>query len=157
MSDSPNPSLQRKTAARLAAVQCLYQSSVSGKAASASSQVEDLKAKLKDNREEQKLLVGSTLEPNYPLVETILAGVEERREEIDQRLDGALGETWTRQRTGPLLIAILQCGIFELFFGKEIKPTIIIDEYTRLTRRFFSDAEVDFVHATLNTLVKAYG
>ncbi|MBY0407231.1 MAG: hypothetical protein K2Q01_06020, partial [Rickettsiales bacterium] len=50
-----------------------------------------------------------------------------------------------------------QCGIFELFFDKEISPKIIIDEYTRLTRHFFADQEVDFVHAALSKLLRQYG
>src|SRR5688572_19385831 len=154
---SVNPSLQKKTAARMAAVQCLYQQAITGDAHAPDAQVANLKSQLHNNRNEQKLLVGAPIEPNYSLLEAILGGIAERKEEIDTRLDGALNEKWTRERMSPLLIALLQCGIFELFFSKEIAPKIVIDEYTKLARSFFSDTEVNFVHGALATLVKAYG
>lgn len=152
-----NPSLEKKSAARTAAVQCLYTNALSGKTATPEAQAASLKARLKDNREEQKLIVGAPLEPNYKLLEAILTGVAERREEIDARLDSALSADWKRERMSPVLLAILQCAIYELFFGKEVAPKIIIDEYTRLTRRFFDEAESNFVFAALNTLVCSFG
>ncbi len=154
---NPNPSLQKKTAARMAAVQCLYQQAITGDVRDAASQAAALKAQLKDNRSEQKMMVGMPVEPQYAMLEAMLAGVAERLDEINMRLDGSLSEKWTRNRMSPLLVALLQCGIFEMFFYKEISPKIVIDEYTRLARSFFADNEVDFVHGALATLAKAYG
>jgi transcription antitermination protein NusB len=152
-----NPSLQKKSAARMAAVQCLYQKSVTKEPYTPAQQVEILKAQLKDNRDEQKMMVGGALEPNYTLVEKLLTGVTSEEQEINLRLDGTLKAEWKRERLSPLLAAILQCAIYEMFFGKEISAKIIIDEYTRLARRFFADKEVDFVHAALSKLAEQYG
>jgi N utilization substance protein B len=141
----------------MAAVQCLYTLSVGGEQLSPAKQVQILKKQLTGNKPEQKIQVGESVEPNYRLVETILDGIEKRGVDINARLNNALSESWTRERMSPLLLAILQCGIFELFFDKEVKPKIVIDEYTRLTRHFFADAEVDFVHAALSKLSRQYG
>jgi transcription antitermination factor NusB len=150
-----NPSLQKKSAARTAAVQCLYTLSIlDEKEIPADRIVEELKARLHNDRDEQKLLVGVPLEPNYALLKALLEGVRDHRDDINARLDGRLSAQWKRERMSPLLVAILQCSIFELGFGKEIKPKIVIDEYTRLARSFLGDAEADFVHGCLHNLVQ---
>ncbi len=152
----PNSSLQKKAAARMAAVQSLYTLAINGEQRSPAQQVNLLRKQLAGNKDEQKLRVGTAHEPNYKLMETILDGIEKRGADIDVRLDATLSAEWKRDRMSPLLLAILQCGIFELFFDKEVKHKIVIDEYTRLTRHFFADAEVNFVHAALSKLVRQY-
>mgnify|MGYP003394681896 CR=1 FL=1 len=151
-----NPSLQKKSAARLSAVQCLYHHKMNAQTLSPPQQVAALKAQLANNRDEQKLLVGAPIEPNYALLEALLEGVAQRQADIDARLDGALTAEWKRDRMSPVLVAILQCAIFELFFHKDGKPAVIIDEYTRLTRSFFGEGEVNFVYGALSTLSKQY-
>ncbi len=76
--------------------------------------------------------------------------------DIDKRLETVLAKEWKRERMSALLVAILQCAIFELFFFKDAKPAVIIDEYTRLTGRFFDEAETNFVYAALGTLVQKF-
>jgi len=152
----PNPSLQKKSAARMSAVQELYSLAMTAEAPDAERQVAALKKQLTANKSEQKLRVGNAVEPNYPLMETILSGVGEWQAQIDVRLDSVLDKDWKRERMSPLLISILQCAIFELFFHKDTAPKIIIDEYTRLTRSFFGDGEVNFVHGALSGLSKKY-
>jgi len=152
----PNSSLQKKAAARMAAVQSLYTLAINGEKLSPAQQVLILKKALAGNTDEQKLRVGNKVEPNYKLMETILDGIEKRGLEINSRLDSTLNQEWKRERMSPLLLAILQCGIFELFFDKDVNQKIILDEYTRLSRHFFADAEVNFVHAALSKLVRQY-
>lgn len=147
-----NPSLQKKSAARTAAVQCMYRQAMAGEARIPEVQVKALKAQLANNRDEQKLLLGAAIEPDYAMLGKILEGVEKWREEIDAKIDASLTPGWARARISPVLLALLQCGIFELSFGKDINPRIVIDEYTRLARSFFADAEVGFVHGMLNKL-----
>jgi N utilization substance protein B len=149
-----NPSLQKKTAGRMAAVQCMYTLAVTGEERTPADMVAALKKRLENNRGEQKLVVGAPIEPNYKLVESLLAGIGQWRADIDARLDSTLSKEWKRSRMSPLLIAILQCAIFEMCFGKEMSAKIVIDEYTRLARSFFSDDEVGFVHGALQQIAK---
>lgn len=152
-----NQSLQKKSAARLAAVQCLYQQAITGEPASPEDQVAALKGQLKDNRGEQKLMVGAAVEPNYTLLAALLSGVAAERGEIEMRLSGALTGAWSRERMSKLLVAILECAIYEMFLAKDISPRIVIDEYTRLARSFFTENEVNFVHGALSKLAEQYG
>lgn len=141
----------------MAAVQCLYTQSFHASPPGPATQVAALKARLSGNKNEQKLVVGSAIEPNYNLVESLLSGIAENTVEINHRMDGVLSDKWKRDRMSAVLIAILQCAIYELFFGKEISPKIIVDEYARITRSFFGDTEVDFVYAALSALIQQYG
>ena len=152
MTKPVNASLQRKSAARVASVQYLFgyaQHTPTGYIAM-------LKKQLAGNPAEQKLLYGGPYEPHYPLLEAILSGVAQWQADIDKRLESVLTKDWKRERMSTLLIAIMQCAIFELFFYKDAKPMVVIDEYTRLTGRFFDEAETNFVYAALGTLVKRY-
>ena len=152
----PNLSLQKKSAARIAAVQCLYERLVGDEKPAPEKQLERLKTRLKDNKNEQKLTIGAVLEPNYSLVLAILNGTQEFADAIEKRVANCINKEWTLERMSPILIAILQCAVFELFFYKDGKHKIIIDEYTRLTARFFADNEVNFVHGVLQKEVLQY-
>jgi len=147
-----NPSLQKKSAARIAAVQAIYERLVSEKQPSPEAQIAALKKRLANNKDEQKLTLGVMLEPNYPLVTAILEGTKEWQQDIDKRINSALSKDWTRERMSPILIAILNCALFELFFYKDTKHKILIDEYTTLTSRFFGEAEIGFVNGVLKNL-----
>lgn len=151
-SKKSNPSLQKKSAARIAAVQCVYERIISESPPTAEQQISNLKTRLANNTDEQKLTLGVMLEPNYPLVSAILEGTIEWQTDIDKRIDGILSKEWTRERMSPILISILQCAIFELFFYKDTKHKILIDEYTSLTSRFFAEAEVNFINGVLKNL-----
>jgi len=157
MSNSaPNPSLQKKTAARTAAIQILYQVAMTDEEQTTAERIKGLKARLKDNREEQKLLTGMGVEPDYALLSRLLDAIAQFQGDIDARLDESLGAKWTRERMSKLLVAILRAAICELFFGKDVKPAIVIDEYTRLTRSFLTDPEADFVFGALSKLAQRY-
>lgn len=147
-----NPSLQKKTAARIAAVQCVYERLTSDAPIASDGQLSNLKKRLANNTGEQKLTLGMALEPNYTLVSSILEGTLKWQEDIDTRINGILSKEWTRERMSPILISILQCSIFELFFYKDTAHKILIDEYSRLTSRFFADSEVNFVNGALKNL-----
>ena len=157
MSSNTNPSLQRKTAARIAAVQCIYTRLLSDISPDPLRQINALKKRLANNTDEQKLTLGIALEPNYTLLGDIVQGTVEYGVEINFRLDSVLSNEWKRERMSPNLIAILQAAIFELFFHRE-EPNapVVISEYSRITERFFSDAEVNFVHGALKNLSQKY-
>jgi transcription termination factor NusB len=155
-SSSGNMSLQKKSAARMAAVQCLYTRLMSDVPLTPARQLSALKKRLANNVGEQKLIIGRAVEPNYGMVEAILGGMDDFGADIDSRIDSVLNASWTRERMSPVLISILQAGVFELFFYKSAQSKIIIDEYCQVTARFFGEAEVNFVHGALSSLVQRF-
>lgn len=157
MSDKPNLSLQKKSAARMAAVQALYQYGITSAAVDPPSYMAEMKKRLVGNKDEQRLVVGAPVEPHYPLATALISGTLNRLDEVNARLDETLSGQWNRSRMSHVLVAILQCGIYEMFFYKDQNHRILIDEYTRLSRHFFDEAEVNFVHGALSTLAASYG
>lgn len=151
-SHKSNPSLQKKSAARMAAIQCLYRRAMTKECISPAAETAQLKTQLSGNRDEQKLLVGAPIEPDYAMMERLLAGVEKEERDIHSEIDAALSGGWTRARMSALLVSLLECAVCEMFYDKDLSPKIVIDEYTRLARRFFSDDEVGFVHGVLHKL-----
>jgi transcription antitermination protein NusB len=147
-----NPSLRRKSAARMAAAQCLYRQAITGDTASADEQAARLKKQLTNNTEEQKLMVGMALEPDYSMLTRILKGVMREKADINIAIDAQLQGGWSRERMSVLMVALLQCGAFEMLFDKDLGHPVVISEYTQLARHFFDAKEVDFVHAVLSRL-----
>ncbi len=156
VTNAKNLSLQKKSAARVAAVQCLYKIAINKETLDPVKQVASLKVQLFKNPEEQKATIGAAVEPNYPLLEAILTGVKGHRKDIDKMISSVLSKEWKLARMSPVLVAILECATAELFFTKDTPLKIIQDEYSRLTRSFFGEAEVKFVFAALAALAESY-
>ena len=156
VTNAKNLSLQKKSAARVAVVQCLYKLSMTGETLDAAKQTSALKVQLFRNPDEQKATIGAAVEPNYTLLEAILEGVKKNKKDIDKMIDSTLSKEWKRERMSPVLIALLQCAAAELFYHKETPLKVILDEYTRLCRSFFGEREVKFVYATIAAMNENY-
>ena len=144
----PNLSLRRKSASRLAAVQCLYRRAVLKDNATPEALIKEYLAHGND----RELVLPAV--PHEGLLKEIVHGACEHAAEIEKIIAGSLLPTWKMERISPLLMALLQAAIYELRFHPNSKPGIVIDEYATLAAGFFNEAEVGFVHATLHALAK---
>ncbi|MEZ5692082.1 MAG: transcription antitermination factor NusB [Rickettsiales bacterium] len=151
-----NQSLQKKRAARMAAVQCIYEKLAVSSDISPEVQIAELKKHVANNKDEQKLRFGVKLEPNYSLLKDILEGVVKWSGDIEKRIGMVISEKWGAERTSPILVSILRCAIFEMFFYKDTARKIIIDEYSGITGHFFARSEVNFINGALKELDKNF-
>lgn len=156
VTNAKNLSLQKKSAARIATVQCLYKVSVNKEKLVPEKQVAALRVQLFKNPEEQKATIGAAVEPNYTLMGNILEAVKSYHKDMDKMIESTLSKEWKRERMSPILIAILQCAIAELFYINGTAHKIILDEYSRLTRSFFSEKEVKFVYAAITNIAENF-
>ena len=156
ITNAKNLSLQKKSAARLAAVQCLYKLAMTKGTLNPEQELSALRVLFFRNPEEQKAQIGVAVEPNYGLYEGILVGVKAHRKEIDAMINSVLSKEWKRERMSPVLIAILQAAVVEYFFHKEAPLKVVQDQYCHLTRSFFSEKEVKFMFAALAALDENY-
>src|SRR3712207_907124 len=137
-----NPAERR--AARLAAVQALYQMDVAGKG------VVDALAEF------EAFWIGQEVEGvEYPPAETaffrdILTGVVREQRPIDQKIDTALAEGWPLRRIEAVLRAILRAGAYELMFRKDVPARVILSEYVDIAHGFYSEDEPGLVNAVLD-------
>jgi N utilization substance protein B len=137
----------RRSAARLAAVQALYQRDMTAIG------TEQLLGEFVRFR----LGVGDgpeavAVEPDRTLFAAIVRGVARRRREIDRMIESALGPQWSFERLEVLLRTILRAGVWELLDNREAESRLVIAEYLDLTDAFFVGREAGMVNAVLDRI-----
>ena len=136
----------QKTAARLAAVQVLYQMHLNN---------QDAKTVVREFRKHRIgfALDGDVFVPaDFDLLEEIVTGVAERAADIEVIADKALVDKKGDVET--LLKSILRAGIGELLQGK-IDAGIIINDYLNVTSGFYDGGETKIVNAVLDKVAKS--
>ena len=134
----------RRSAARLAAVQALYQREMT---AIGTEQVLGEFARFRFGAE----LNGQPLvEPDRALFAAIVRGVGRRRAEVDAMVKGALGPQWSFDRLEILLRTILRAGVWEMLEHRSAETGVVVAEYIDLTDAFFVGREAAMVNAVLD-------
>jgi N utilization substance protein B len=151
MSASRTASLRRRrTAARLAAVQALYEMEVADVTADAV--LEDVgrrRLPTVNNGEE-----GTFVEPDTAFLAELVHGVVSEGEAIDRHLSAALTGRLTLDRLEVLLRAILRTGAYEMLAMPGVPAKVVITEYLELAHAFFAGKEPPLVNAVLDRLAQ---
>jgi N utilization substance protein B len=139
----------RKTSARLAAVQVLYQMRLNN---------QDGKSAVKEfiNHRIGYSFDGDVLVPaDEDLLRDIVAGVENRWTDIEEMIAGALSQG--RKAGGEvetLLEGILRAGVWEILENTSTDTGIIIHDYLNVTASFYDGTEPKLVNAVLDRIAK---
>ena len=136
----------RKSAARLAAVQALYQIDHSS-STSDSVHEQFLRYRLGDS-----FGVDGEVRPNKNLFSEIVRGVAGRQKDIDAIISGFLTEKWSFDRLEFILRAILRAGVYELKARKNTPARVVITEYVDVAHAFYSDQEPGLVNGLLDRI-----
>lgn len=136
----------RRSGARLAAVQALYQMEQTQQ--SGRSVIADfMEDRLGLNDE------GEPIEEADPdIFRAIVDGVVERQEEIDAAIMKRLAEGWKIERLDATSRAILRAGVHELIAEISLPSQIILDEYVSIAHAFFEGAEPKFINGLLDAV-----
>ena len=138
-----------RSAARLAAVQALYQHDMEG------TSIPRLLKEFHDHR------LGATIEDaqyhdaERDFFDDIVIGADARREEIDALISGRLAEGWTLERLDRPMRAILRAGAYELVARPDVPIASVISEYVDVAHAFFDKRESGFVNGLLDAIAKA--
>ena len=138
-----------RSAARLAAVQALYQR-----------QMEDTPlARLLDefhqHRLGQEIEDTQYAEAEVAFFDDVVRGVAAREEEIDTLLGSRLAEGWSLQRLDKTMLQILRAGAYELLARPDVAVGTVISEYLDVAHAFFDAREAKFVNGVLDAVAKA--
>lgn len=141
-------------AARLLAVQALYQMDIRGGTAESTvlefiQHRTDLPASADGDEE-----VAGPRDADKVLFADLVQGVARDRIDLNAALDGCLDGANTMERLEPLLRAILGAGAYELRSRDDIPARVAISEYVRLTDAFFEGKELGLVNAVLDRLAR---
>jgi N utilization substance protein B len=139
-----NPSAARRSAARLAAVQTLYQMDMTG--AAVEEALSDCRSR---NAEEPR---GRMVEPDSSLLGQIVRGVGAERALLDEMVGNALSGDWTVERLEAVLRAILRCGAWELKSRTQTPARVAISEYVDVCHAFYAGPEPGLVNAVLDRI-----
>ncbi len=141
--------IESRRAARLAAVQALYQMEVSG--ATTADVLEDFRAG-KLPRETEATYANAEGDPDLfrVLVETAV----ERQATLDRAIARRLSKGWRLERLDAVARAILRAGAAELEQRTDIPVAVVIDEYVAIAHAFFDGPEPGFVNAALDACAR---
>ena len=142
------PKPNRRQAARLAAVQALYQWQ-EGEHAPAEIIDQFLKVRRGEAGEG-----GMRRDADQPLFRDVVEGTVEHKEELEQTVTGALAEDWTWARVDRLVRAILMAGAYELIHRKDVPARVAINEYVEIARAFYDQGESNFVNSVLDRVAR---
>ncbi|MCC6470783.1 MAG: transcription antitermination factor NusB [Alphaproteobacteria bacterium] len=138
----------RRGAARLAAVQALYQLDINGGKPDAVIQ------EFVDHRLGRELDGDVYGGADETLFRAIVAGAATKREELDNMIAAVLPEAWPLDRLETILREILRCGVYELAELPEIPGPVVISEYVGVADAFYQGKEPGMVNAVLDRLAR---
>lgn len=133
-----------RTAARIAAVQALYQIDMSHA---------DPAAVIGEFRDHRLGQPGRGA-PDAKLFADIVARAAVRRDEIDAAVRSGLAENWKLERLDAVMRALLRAGVAELLEAGEVPAPVVIDEYVQVAHAFFAAREAGFVNGILHRLAQ---
>lgn len=145
MSAKGEKAMERR-AARLAAVQALYQWEQSGAAA-------DTIVKEFAEHRIGKVVDGMELPAaDIRLFSNLVRGAIATADELDSMIAGVLTEDWSVERLESILRAVLRGGAYELAHRTDIPPKVAISEYLAVADAFLGDKETMLVNGVLDRL-----
>jgi len=137
-----------RSAARLAAVQALYQQEMEG------TPVARLLKEFHDHRLGALIEDAQYHSAEQDFFDDIVTGVEARRPDIDGRIKGRLAEGWTLERLDRPMRAILRAGTYELIARSDVPTASVISEYVDVAHAFYDKRESGFVNGLLDAIAK---
>jgi len=148
MSANDKTRAKSRSAARLAAVQALYQQEMEG------TPIPLLLHEFHQHR------LGATIEDvtyadaEVPFFDDIVKGVDARSDEIDALVASKLSSGWTLERLDKPMRQILRAGSYELLARIDVPTATVISEYVDVAKAFYDKREAGFVNGLLDAVAK---
>jgi N utilization substance protein B len=139
---------QARAAARLGAVQALYQHQMEG------TRVVQLLDEFHMHRLGAELEDMHFAEAETAFFDDLVKGAIARRDEIDEILSSKLAEGWAIGRLDKTMLQILRAGIYELLARADVPTGTAISEYVDVAHAFFDAREAKFVNGVLDAVAK---
>jgi N utilization substance protein B len=135
-----------RSAARLAAVQALYQMDMTG------IDLNEVIAEFEAHRLGQEVEGCRFREAEAAFFRDLVEGVVREQLKIDPLVDNQLAEGWRLTRVDSILRAILRAAAFEILARNDVPVRVIISEYVDIAHAFFVEDEPKVVNGILDKL-----
>ena len=141
----------QRGAARLAAVQALYQMDVGRQS------LEETLSQFSAVHLRREIEGDEYLPADADFFRQIVSGVIKGQLQIDPAVDNALKDGWPMGRIDATLRAILRAGAFELLRRKDIPARVVITEYVDVAKAFYADDTSALVNGVLDKVATTAG
>ncbi len=138
----------RRSAARLAASQALYQMEVADKG------LNDILAEFETHWIGHEI-EGETYGPaEIAFFRDVVSGAVRDQLPIDRSLDDTLSKGWPLRRVEALMRAILRAALYELRSRPDVPARVVVTEYVDVAAAFFGPEESGMINAVLDALAR---
>jgi N utilization substance protein B len=138
----------RRGAARLAAVQALYQMDMTGAG------LNEILAQFECHWLGREVEGEQYLPAEAAFFRDIVSGVIDVQRDLDPRIDAALEATWPLKRIEAILRSVLRAGAYELQKRTDIPARVVVSEYVDVAHAFVDKTETGMVNAVLDRLAR---
>jgi N utilization substance protein B len=143
-----NRKANRRGAARLAAVQALYQMDVAG------TPINEILAQFESYWIGREVEGEQYLPAEAAFFRDVVGGVVREQRKLDPLIDAALQRGWPLKRVEAVLRAALRAGAYELDHRKDVPARVIVSEYVDVAHAFVESDETGMVNAVLDQLAR---
>ena len=141
---------EHRSAARLAAVQALYQMDVTGKG------VNEALAEFETHWLGREVEGAQYKPAELAFFRDILGGVLADQVALDRAIDDTLAAGWPLARIESVMRAALRAGAYELKKRRDIPARVVISEYVDVAAAFFDRDEAGVVNAVLDKIARRF-
>ena len=146
--DKPERKANRRGAARLAAVQALYQMDVAGTG------IVEILAQFESHWIGREVEGAQYLPAEAAYFREIVKGVVADQRALDPMIDDALNKGWPLKRSETVLRAALRAGVYELTKRNDVPARVIVSEYADVAAAFVERDETGMINAVLDQLAR---
>ena len=140
----------RRCAARLAAVQALYQMDIAGTG------VNDILTEFESHWIGREVEGAQYLPAEAAFFRDIVSGVVREQRSLDPLVDRALAAGWPLKRIEAILRAVLRAGAYELGHRNDVPARVVVSEYVDVASAFVDKDETGMVNAVLDQLARQF-
>jgi N utilization substance protein B len=140
----------RRGAARLAAVQALYQMEIAG------TRLNDILGQFESHWIGQEVEGTQYLPAEAAFFRDIVSGVLREQRGLDPLVDQTLAEGWPLKRVDAILRAVLRAGAYELRHRSDVPARVVISEYVDVAHAFVDNDETGMVNAVLDSIARQF-
>jgi N utilization substance protein B len=138
----------KRSAARLAASQALYQMEIADKG------LNDILTEFEAHWLGQEIEGDAYTPADLAFFRDVVSGVQRDQLPIDRALDDTLAKGWPLRRVEALMRAILRAASYELRNRSDVPARVAVTEYVDVAAAFFGPEESGMINAVLDALAR---
>jgi N utilization substance protein B len=146
----PERKANRRGAARLAAVQALYQMDIAGAG------INDIFAEFESHWLGSEVEGDKYLPAEAAFFRDVVSGVVRDQAKLDPLIDEALSKGWPLKRIDAILRAVMRAGAYELEHRKDVPGRVVVSEYVDVAHAFVEAEETGMVNAVLDQIARQF-